>query len=417
MIIDRNHLDIDKMFLVSNKLGLSDEDLMARPHGMIPTDDVNGAKPIEYGDIPRSVELSLKNLEDDATISTGINPRAQALPSAGTATEAAILKESTLRRIETKIWLFKKEYLMRIGRIRMANILQFYSQPKFEKIVGEKDSADYKKQLEMASQQGSLAQVGGEDYLKTYRNIRTDGKSINFDTSGKLTEQKVPGSSFFELKPEYFMPMASGGYDLKFNAGANVEISKPLMQSKILELYDRILPVSMQVPGSYDPVKLTDMVIADYFDKNPDDLKPDAPQVDETQQRLELQMQLASMEIKQMMQGIPVPATQFASPVHTRVILEFMNSPEFQKVPSNSPIVKIFTDHVMGEMIAQETRAGQAVGGSPTEAPMTGEPSAGGKSPGKMGNGTLNKPGGMSTPKNKIGDVMPSLNTGGNPNL
>jgi hypothetical protein len=59
MTIDRNHLDIDKMFFVSNRLGLSDEDLVARPHGMIPTDDVNSAKAVEYNDVPRSVELSL----------------------------------------------------------------------------------------------------------------------------------------------------------------------------------------------------------------------------------------------------------------------------------------------------------------------------------------------------------------------
>lgn len=419
MIIDRNHLDIDKMFLVSNKLGLNDEDLMARPHGLIPTDDVNGAKPVEYGDIPRSVELSLKNLEDDATISTGINPRAQAMPTAGTATEAAILKESTLRRIETKIWLFKREYLMRIGRLRMANILQFYSQPKLEKIVGEKNSEEYKKQVELATQNGSLTQVDGEDYIKTFRSIRTEGKELSFDAKGQITEKKQSGYSFFELKPEYYLPYAGGGYDLKFNAGANIEISKPLMQSKILELFDRIYPVAMSVPNSYDPVKLTDMVIADYFDKNPDDLKPDQQPVDEQQQRLELQMQLASMEIQQMMKGLAVPATPFASPVHTRIILEFMNSPEFQKLPNDSPVIKAFTDHVIGEMIAQENRGTQGAGAPLENSAMNGESMPPGKTQtgGRLGNGMLNKPGGMKTPQNKMSDALPSLNTGGNPNV
>ncbi len=98
MMIDRNHLDIDKIFIGSNRLNLNEEDLIARPHGFIGSDDPNSMKAIEYGDIPRSVELSLKHLDDDATIATGINPRAQALPTTGTATEAAILKESTLKR-------------------------------------------------------------------------------------------------------------------------------------------------------------------------------------------------------------------------------------------------------------------------------------------------------------------------------
>jgi len=84
---------------VATWLNLSEEDLIARPHGFIPTDDINAIKAVEYNDVPRSVELSMKHLEDDATIATGINPRAQALPTTGTATEAAILKESTLKRI------------------------------------------------------------------------------------------------------------------------------------------------------------------------------------------------------------------------------------------------------------------------------------------------------------------------------
>src|SRR4030042_70932 len=60
MVIDRNHLDIDKMFLVSNNLGLNDEDLMARPPGMIPADDVNAPKKGENGDIPKRGGVLMK---------------------------------------------------------------------------------------------------------------------------------------------------------------------------------------------------------------------------------------------------------------------------------------------------------------------------------------------------------------------
>ena len=420
MIIDRNHLDIDKMFAVSNRLGLSDEDLIARPHGMIPTDDPNGVKAIEYGDIPRSVELSLKHLEDDATISTGINPRAQALPTAGTATEAAILKESTLRRIETKIMLFKKLYLRRLGKLRVANILQFYPEPKLEKIAGDKNTEEYKKYVEKLQQTGSYKSVEGQDFQQQYRQIGIKDKAVTFDAMGKMTENPAKGWQFFQLKPDYFMPLGRGNYDLIFDAGANIEISKPLMQTKNLELFDRVIQIALSVPGSYDPVKLTDMILRDQ-DKNPDDLKPDLPPVDESQQRLEMQIQMASMENQQMIQGKPVPATPFAPPVHTRIHVEFMQSPTFQQAEDSGDLItNIFKDHVMGELMAQEARNIQG-SGAPVEPDQMSmeqpgqQKGKGGKS--SVSQGITNRPGGMAQPSNKPADILPSFNTGGNKNL
>jgi hypothetical protein len=420
MIIDRNHLDIDKMFLVSNKLGLSDEDLIARPHGMIPTDDITAAKPVEYGDIPRSVELSLKHLEDDATITTGINPRAQALPTAGTATEAAILKESTLRRLETKIFLLKKELLVRLGRLRLSNILQFYAQPKLEKIVGEKNSDAYKNQVANLENQSALVTLEGENFQKTYRKIRIDKSTIEFDERGRMKEVPVSDYSFFEIKPDFFMPVERGGYDLKFQAGANIELSKPLMQTKILELYDRLLQVALQIPGSYDPVKLGDMVVSEYFDKDPDEYKPDQPGQDEAGARMQMMIQLASYENQMMMKGQAIPATQYASPAHTRIHIEFMNSEEFQALPNESPLIRAFTEHVMGEIIAQEARSINGVGAAPIDGgqPVEEEaPAHGGTQRTRVSQGVENRPGGMKKPANKIGDIMPALNTGGNRNL
>jgi hypothetical protein len=421
MVIDRNHLDIDKMFLVSSKLGLDDEDLMARPHGLIPTDDVNGAKAVEYGDIPRSVEMSLKHLEDDSTISTGINPRAQAMPTAGTATEAAILKESTLRRIELKVWLLKREALIRLGRLRMSNILQFYSEPKIVEIIGDKESQEYKSKVANAQQQGDLIQKDGQDYMKQYRQARIDGQELKFNDKGKLMQQKADGSTFFQLKPAYFMPYA-GMFDIKYEAGSNIELSKPLMQSKILELYDRISQIALTVPNSYDPVKLGDMVIHDYFDKNPDDLKPDQQGANEGDMRMDMAIQLASMENQQMMKGIAVPATAFAPQFHTRIHLEFMNSDTFQQIPKEDPQNQIFLDHVMGELMAQEMRGQGPAVGAPTgmnQNPMAtaGAMPQGGTTATRTSQGIENRPGGMKKPANKLSDIMPALQSGGNKNL
>lgn len=427
MIIDRNHLDIDKMFFVSNRLGLSDEDLMARPHGMIPTDDVNGAKAVEYGDIPRSVEMSLGHLSDDSIISTGINPRAQALPTAGTATEAAILKESTVRRIEMKLWLLRKEFMPRIGMLRSANILQFYPQPRLEEIVGEKGTAEYKAECDRLRQQGILHEPdgGGDPMQMVNRTIPIKGKAINVDAAGAMSQQNVPGYSFFELKPQYYVPKR-GGYWFKFEAGNNLDTSKPLMQQKDLELADRITPIAFQIPGSYDLVKVYDMIIKD-FDKNPDDLKPDMPQPGQMGQqpmgddgiRTQMLAQAANMENQQMMQGKQVPATPYANQAHTMIHIMFMRGPDFMNLPNHDPRIQDFTDHVMGEIAAQEARGMSGVTGAmPTqENPQMQQQLPQGQAPkqGGQANGMMNRLGGPAQPSMRVGDIQPNINTGGNP--
>lgn len=403
MMIDRNHLDIDKMFFVSRNASLSDEDLIARPHGMIPTDDVNSAKAVEYGDVPRSVELGLKYLEDDATIGTGINPRAQAMPTAGTATEAAILKESTLRRIEMKIWMMKKEFLVEMAKLRVANILQFYPQPKLEKVIGSENEQMYKDQQADLEARGLLTKIGGEEFVKQYKQIRLEGEQMQAGEKGDVSIASSSGFSFFDLKPEYFVPVTKGGYDIKFDATSNIDISKPLMQSKSLELFDRFSQIALNVPGSYDIVKLGDMVLVD-FDKNPANLKPAQASQDPQAVFLQNQINIASMENKQMLQGNPLPATPYASPIHTRVHVEFMQGEEFQKAPED--IDRLFTEHVIGEIAAQTMREQTGSPGAGGVVPAAGlEPTPTGQTtPGGAANGVTNR--GVAATNIKPQDVM-----------
>lgn len=377
MVIDRNHLDIDKMFIGSNRLGLEEEDLIARPHGFIPTDDPNGFKAVEYNDIPRSVELSMNHLEDDGTIVTGINPRAQALPTTGTATEAAILKESTLKRIRLKVRRFERELLTRIARLRVSNILQYYQQPKLEEIIGEAGSAEYKQEVEALQAKGLLVQAGDKSYKKTYREIRLDNKQLVPDAQGNFSPKTIQGYSFFEAKPEYFLPKR-GGYDIKFSAGSTLPISKPLLQSKATEMYDRLIELAIKVPGTYSPKKLGDMLIK-VNDMNPADLSAEQEQTPQNDQEARLQMavELANTENALMMRGKEIPPTAFAPAVHTLIHVRFTKSPSFQKLDKNDPIVKIFIDHITGEIAAQDERSTGAVtqppgGGQPQPMPMQG---------------------------------------------
>ncbi len=367
MIIDRNHLDIDKMFLGSNRLNLSDEDIIARPHGFIPVEDPNLIRAVEYADIPRSVELSLQHLEDDATISTGINPRAQALPTTGTATEAAILKESTLKRIRLKVRRLEREFLTRIARLRVANILQFYPQPRMEKIVGEAATKQFKDEIAQLEQQGvsettNLKKIGKDVFQKKYKNIRLEGKAINFDASGNPKTENAQGTTFFELKPEYFMPN-EGGFDIKYAAGSTLPISEPLMQSKASEMYDRLVQLAMAGIG-YDPIKLGDLLLTvNHY--NPSDFHAQNTQQQDDSSRVSMSIDLASTENGLIMQGKQVPPTPYAPVPHTQVHIQFTGSPQFQQLSKEDTRVQIMLDHITGELAAQQERSGAPAQGAP----------------------------------------------------
>src|SRR6266436_8193614 len=375
MIIDRNHLDIDKMFLVSNRIGLTDEDLIARPHGLIPTDDVNAAKAVEYGDIPRSVELSLQNLEDDSVIVTGINPRQQALPQGSTATAAALMKEGTLKRLQLKLWLCEQESFTRMAQLRTENFLQFYSQPRLHKIVGEAADLDYQNEVADLQKQGLLVSDGkGGNFMVQKKQISLKNQSISKDKDGNMNFSAYNGYSNYELDPDDFLPLSRGGYIVRFEGGSNIQISKPLMRQSDMELFDRFAPIAMSVPGSYDIVKLGDMILRD-ADKNPADLRPDSAPVDNDAQMLQQSVQLAQVENAAMLQGKQVPATPYAQPAHTRIHLLKMNSDPVKSMTVDNPIKKNFVTHVMGEMMDQQSRE---QGGAISPAPGSiGQPAPG----------------------------------------
>ncbi len=407
MVIDRNHLDIDKMFIGSNRLNLSEEDLVARPHGFIPTDDPNSMRAVEYGDIPRSVELSMKHLEDDGTVVTGINPRAQALPTTGTATEAAILKESTLKRIRLKVRRIEREFLTRIARLRVSNIIQYYQQPKLERIIGEQGKADFEAQVAELRNKGLLEMKDSVPYKKTFKEIRLENVDLVPNAKGEMRPTGIQGFSFFEANPKYFLPNR-GGFDIKFSAGSTLPISKALLQSQDLELYDRLIQLALGVPGTYDPKKLGDMLIKGR-DKNPAELsaEQEAPQ-DDNQARFEMGIELANTENNLMMRGKQVPPTAYASAAHTLIHVQRTKAPDFQNLSKEDPIVQGMIDHITGEIAAQQEREAGTVTGAPpgSEEEMMATGGAGVSTPNQL-------PAAQMGGNRKMGEIMPSKIQGG----
>ena len=418
MILDRNYLDIDKGFIVSDTLNLNDEDLIKRPHMLIPVTggDANSVKAIEYGDIPRSVELSINNLNTDSIIVTGIDPRQASTPQPTTATQAALLKESALKKIRLKLKLYESEFLVRITRLRVSNIIQYYSQPRLEKIVGDASTQEYQLQLAALQAEGiEVSTVDGESYQNVYRQIPVEGKEFTPNADGQLEEKSSPGMHFFDAKPEYFLPVSRGGFVIKFGAGPTIPLSKPLMQTKATEMYDRLIQLALAGVG-YDPVKLGDLLLKvnDYDPsdfKSPNSLGAEVPGLPAEQASPQVQQEaiaLAQEENNLMMQGQEVPPTGYATPEHTLEHVSFMHDEPFQS-QADKNITQLFTNHVMGEITLQQQRGSAEQGAQPNGAVSTN-----GNIPSFQGQGQqVKSPQGGGNVNNTQAQINPALKQGG----
>ena len=201
MRLDTTHLNIQTQYIVDDRLELDDEDLIAKPHSIIrgPVDSIRAVEKIPlFAESIREEEL----LNDDIIKATGIDIRMQSLSGRGdTATEVAILKESSLKRIRLKLKLLEKMALHRLGRLRLSNIQQFYSIPKVVKVIGEE----------------------GIEETEQFRNIGF----------------KHPKGSY-----EWFTAMPddlTGEYDIIVIPGGTLPVSKALEAQKSINLFDRLI--------------------------------------------------------------------------------------------------------------------------------------------------------------------------------
>jgi len=402
MITDRNHLDIDKMWLISRNETYSQEDTMSRPHGVIRVDDPANYKPIEYGDIPGSVNASLGELYKDAVRVTRYNDRFQQSQTPITATDAAIRKEEMIKSVKSKLRRLEKGFLVDIGRMRVANIIQFYSQPRLEKIIGEAGTIEYQKAVADAKKKGMYKEMDGVGFVEQYKEISIKDRELVPDERGQIVEQPTKGYSFFTMKPDTFIPVARGGFRIKFAAGSTMPISKPLMAKQTQDAVAQLMPLATAGIG-YDPVKLGDELL-ESLDKNPDDYHIDSPEADIASARAEANINLAGLENEQVTKGQPIPVmgTQYATADHTRIHIAYIKSNTAKQMPEEQ--YKALVKHTMGEITAQTTRGD--VSGLTGEAGLPAD-SAGQGAPGAAPSAPV---------PNDMAAMNPDMNQGGEAN-
>jgi len=379
MRIDRQHLDIFKMIFVNNRETLTDNDLIPAPMKPVYVDDTDSVKPFEYGDINPSAYREEMLLKEDGTRVTGIDDRAQsASPKGSTATESAILKEATLKRLRMKIWVLSRTLMQEQIRLRVSNIQQYYKTPKIQEIMGNSSIDKMLKIRELATE-GRLLREGGKFYEMEYRTVVTKNKKLERNADGSVSVRDKRGDNFFMVTPDLLPNVpASLVFNYELTAEPTFPLSKPLMQQKLNEwATNPVISMAIQ-SGYYDFRKVSDR-ITELNDFDPDEFL--AEQSEGQNQDLLIdptkQADMAHKENELMMRGQQLIGTPYSTRDHTEIHLAFMRSEKF-KTMATDEIKKNFATHILDEELAQRLRGqniasqaqtGEAPGGIGPETP------------------------------------------------
>lgn len=382
--LDRQKLQINKMFLHNNAFDLDDEDMVSRPHGLINV-DTNGRPisevlvPLEYGDVPASYFKTEEILLEDIRRATGIDDRAN--PTVGTtATQAALQKESAIKRINLISIQAEMSTVLRIGRIKWSNIQFFYGTPRMEKIYED----------------------GEEKQQKVYKQITVNNRKysiVDDDGNKSLSMDEVQGATGLNLDKS-MAKYLEGNVDISVDASVFTPISKAIEQTKKTEAFSLLManPATMatlDLPGA----------VADFLRVN--DIKPDVWMKANAKPQKDM-MLLAETENMIMSSGQPLGPTEDATTDHTMVHLMFTKSAEFQQF--SPEIQALFEAHIMGEHDQNPATgsAADALGAAPPPAPglPTGAPAAGGPGAG-VGSPTALTPQ-TTQPASPVADLQPT---------
>lgn len=380
--MDRQKLQINKMFLHNSSFDIDDEDLITRPHGLISV-DTNGQPlnsaivPVEYGDVPASYFKTEEILLEDIRRAHGIDDRIQGVNSGGTATEAAILKESSLKRVNLISITNEMDSVIRIGRLKWSNIQFFYPIPRMQKITEDDEERDE----------------------KVYKTISVQGKKFDIvDNNGSkaLKMDDVQGSSALKLDKK-MAKYLEGNFDVSVDADIFTPVSKAIEQTKKTELFSLFLSNPATMSNMDLPSAMADVSTAN-------GIKPDT-WLKNTKGKKDMMM-LAEAENMIMAAGQPLSGTEDATEDHTLVHLMFSKSAEFQNLPHQ--IQQIIMDHIL-----QEHDANPATGASAdllsahglTPGPVAGQPGSpvpGSNTPFAVGAGQT------SQPQPQVADTQPT---------
>lgn len=345
--LDRTKLNIAGAFLHNSAFDIDDEDSQLVPGRFISVDtngqDIRAAvQKLEFGDVPPSYFRTEEILLEDIKRAHGIDDRVQGVSVGGTATEASLLKESSLKRINLISNISEMTTVLRLGRLKWSNIVFFYPAPRFEKIEGGKNK-------------------------KVYRTIVTQGKKfsiIDKDGNKALDMEEIEGSSAINIDKSTAKYL-SDNYDVTIESDVYTPPSKALHQTQMVQTLSLLLgnPITSSV---IDPKKAVTWALQTVYEKADKLLPGNAASDDQWKQ-------MADAENMVMSAGQPLAPTEGATIVHTTEHLNYTKSADFQLLAPQ--IQQIIEAHIMGEDANNpQTAGGPGQLSVPPGAPPPGAP-------------------------------------------
>lgn len=382
--MDRQKIIVGGAFLHNSAFDLDDEDETIYPGRMITVD--TGGQPVNQaitqlnmGDVPASYFKTEEIILEDIRRAHGIDDRIQGVNVGGTATEAAILKESALKRVNLINIAAEMDFILRIGRLKWSNIQFLYGVPRMDTIVNAN---------------------GDEEQTKTYRTVSVQGKKfevVTKDGKKQLEMSDVQGGSALSLNASMNKYLESS-FDVSVDTDIFTPISKAIEQTKKTEMFtvfvgNPSLAALMDLPGAAADVLKVNNINPNTWLKT-------------TVDKYDTQM-LAESENQVMIAGQPLAGTEDATTDHTLVHLMFTKSPQYAAAPRAHQ--QLIQDHILQEHDNNPATGSSAdllgaygLGGQTPQAGTPGSPVPGANTPFQTA------PGGSAPPQAQTADLQPT---------
>lgn len=331
--LDRNKLNVAGMFITNDLFDIDENDLTPRLHGLVKV-NTNGLPlrdaimPLQYGDVPMSSIRMDETLKEDERRAHGMDDR-PALQAGGTATEAAIVKESAQQRINLISTQQAWQTLIRLGQKKWSNIQLFYGAARMEEIV-ENNKTKEKPVYRTIKIQNMDYKISGDE--KTGQ-------------SPKLEGTFVPGKSYLNLNPAFFGYVEKANLDIIMKAGANSVVSKPIKQARVTEMFNTLANNPM-LARFLDPQKAVKRYVQ-VNDESPEDWLPEGGMDREQMRWLAQQENIMFMDMERTGKIYMVPGTPGATTDHTEVHLDFTNTAAFNAL--SEPVKDAIRNHIAEE--------------------------------------------------------------------
>lgn len=331
--LDRNKMQLFKMFLVNDLYDLDEDDMTPRPHGLIKVNTnglpVNQAVvPLEYGDVPGSSIRMDDTLLIEERRAHGLDDR-PAQTAGGTATESAIISEAAQKRINLINTLQNMTTLKSIGRKKWSNIQFFYPEGRMEEII--EDNKVKKKKV-----------------FKTVKVADREFKMVGDPSKGEeaqLVMTHTPDTSSVVKLDATFARFLEGNYDIVVDTANNTVEPDSVKFGKMSEI---IIPMlNNPVTGQYFQGDKTVKRMIQLAKENPKDwMKAEGFTDEELRQLAQTENEIMA-SMAQTGRIFVLPPTPQATQAHTEVHLNFIESAEFQTLPPE--IQQIVIQHAVGE--------------------------------------------------------------------